>query len=276
MRGRSAQVRFPEVAQIAGVQGRGRSSEAWDPALGLAGWRFPVPAYGAMHDDRVAIAWADPCQRCAIPPGLAQPLIDGVTQDLEVHRHRDFEGLACYCYWVASTVGLMSMHIIGYLSDEAIPYAVMQGVALQLSNILRDIGEDYRIGRLYQARDELAEFGRSETSFSRPSLSESWRALMRFRFARARRLYAEAYPGMRLLSPDGQFAIQAVTGLYRGILDQIERNDFDVFTRRARFPGRSARQAADRSVGSPPGSATEARRDSERGAPRRMTRVRVV
>lgn len=104
------------------------------------------------------------------------------------------------------------------MSDEAVPYAVMQGVGLQLVNILRDIGEDYRIGRPYLPRDDLAEFGLSETSFSRPSLSESWRALMRFRFARARRLYAEACPGIRLLSPDGQFAIQAVTGPYWGIL----------------------------------------------------------
>jgi len=95
------------------VQGRKGSSEAWDPALGLAGWRLPVPAYLAMHDDLVAVAWADPCQRCALPPGLALPLIDGVTQDLGVHMHRDFEGPACYGYWVAPTVGLMSMHIIG-------------------------------------------------------------------------------------------------------------------------------------------------------------------
>jgi len=268
-------MRFPYVAQIAGVQGRGRSSEAWDPALGLAGWRFPVPAYGATQEDLVAIARADPCQRWAIPLGLAQPLIDAVTQDLEVHRYRDFEGLVCSCYGVASTVGLMSMHIIGYLSDEAIPGAVMQGVAPQQTNSLRAIGEDYRTGRLCLARDELAEFGRSETSSSRPGLSESWRALMGFRFARGRRLYAEAHPGTRLLSPDGPFAIQAVTGLYRGIPDPIKRNDIDVFIRWAQFPAaRRARLLTGLWLFARLGN--RGRRDSERGAPQRMTRVRVV
>lgn len=234
-------MRFAEGEHTASVQGRGGSIKAWDLALGPAGWRLPVPAYGATHDDRVAIAWAEGCQRCGIPVRLTQQLIDGVTLDLDRRRYPDFESLARYCYRVAATVGLMRMDSIGYLRDEAIPYAAMQGVALRLRCILRDIGEDYRIGRLYRARDELAEFGRSETSFSRPSLSQSWRTLMGFRFAHARRLYAEAYPGMRRLSPGGKFALQAVTGLPRGILDQIERNDFDVFTRLANSP--AARRA---------------------------------
>jgi len=205
---------------------------------------------------------------------LARPLIDGVTQDLEVHRYRDCDGLAC-CYGVASSVGLMRMNIIGYLSDEAIPYAVMQGVAAPLTNLLRAIGEDYRIGRLYEARDELADVGLSERSFSPPSLRESWRALMRFQIARARRPYAEAYPGMRLLSAEGQFAIQAVTGLCRGILEQIERIDFDVFTRLAHSPAaRRARLLTGLWLFARLGN--RGWRDSERCAPRRMTRVRVV
>lgn len=212
-----------------------------DPALALRRWRSHLPATGATPEDLVAIAWADTSQRFAIPPGLAAQLIDGVTQDLEVHRYRDFEALAHYCYGVASTVGLMSMHIIGYASDEAIPYAVKLGVALQLTNILRDIGEDYRIGRLYLPQDELAEFGLGETFFSRPSVTEAWRECMRFQLARARRLYADAWPGIRLLAPDGRFAIQAAASLYRGILDEIERNNYDVFQRRAYVP--AARRA---------------------------------
>ncbi len=207
-----------------------------DPSLALARWRAHVPADGATPEDLVAIAWADTSQRFSVPPGLAQQLIDGVTQDLANHRYPNFESLARYCYGVASTVGLMSMHIIGYQSDQAIPYAVKLGVALQLTNILRDIGEDFRIGRLYLPLDELIEFGLSQAFFSRPSVTEPWRQLMRFQIARARRLYAEAWPGIRMLSPDGRFAIQAAAGLYRGILDEIERNDFDVFGRRAYVP----------------------------------------
>lgn len=207
-----------------------------DPALALARWRAHVPADGATPEDLVAIAWADTSQRFAIPPGLADQLIDGVTQDLTRNRYPDFETLAHYCYGVASTVGLMSMHIIGYASEDAIPYAVKLGVALQLTNILRDVGEDYRIGRLYLPQDELVEFGLTEAFFARPSVRDPWRQLMRFQIGRARRLFADAWPGIRLLSPDGRFAVRAAAGLYRGILDEIERNDFDVFARRAYVP----------------------------------------
>jgi phytoene synthase len=212
-----------------------------DPVRALARWRAYTPSDSATHENLVSIAWADTCRRFSVPPRLAQQLIDGVTQDLNPQRYRDFDSLAHYCYGVASTVGLMSMHIIGYDSDEAVPYAIKLGVALQLTNILRDVGEDYRIGRLYLPQDELAEFGVDEDFFARPGVTQPWRALMRFQIARARRLYAEAWPGIRLLSPDGQFAIQAAAGLYRGILDEIERNDFDVFTRRAYVP--AARRA---------------------------------
>ncbi len=214
-----------------------------DPALALARWRARVPGDGTTPEDLVAIAWADTTQRFSIPPVLAQQLIDGVSQDLERRRYPDFETLARYCYGVASTVGLMSMHIIGYQSEQAIPYAVKLGVALQLTNILRDVGEDYRIGRLYLPEDELEGFGLDEAFFARPKVNHEWRGLMRYQIARARLLYAEAWPGIRLLSPDGRFAIRAAAGLYRGILDEIERNDFDVFTRRAYVPAaRRARQ----------------------------------
>ena len=98
-RGRGAQMRFPCVAEFAGVQRRGRSSEAWDPALGRAGWRFPVPAHGATQEDLVTLAWSDTSQRCAILPGLAQPLIGGVTQDLE------FTGTEISRAWPATAMG---------------------------------------------------------------------------------------------------------------------------------------------------------------------------
>jgi 15-cis-phytoene synthase len=102
------------------------------------------------------------CRQTAMPLGYASQLIDGVARDLEQTRYATFEELAIYCYGVASTVGLMSMHILGYESDDAIPYAIKLGVALQLTNILRDVAEDWRRGRLYLPLDELAEFGLSE------------------------------------------------------------------------------------------------------------------
>jgi phytoene synthase len=214
---------------------------AGDPGQGLSRWRDYLPSGAATHEDLVSIAWADTCRRFSVPPRLAQQLIDGVARDLQSQRYPSFDALAHYCYGVASTVGLMSMHIIGYRSVEAVPYAIKLGVALQLTNILRDVGEDCRLGRLYLPQDELTEFGLGEDFFSHPEVTPSWRELMRFQIARARRLYAEAWPGIRLLSPDGQFAIQAAAALYRGILDEIVRNDFDVFSRRAYVP--AARRA---------------------------------
>jgi phytoene synthase len=163
----------------------------------------------------------------------AEQLIAGVARDVTVHRYGSFEDLAAYCYGVASTVGLMAMHIIGYAGKDAIPYAVKLGVALQLTNILRDVGEDWRSGRLYLPQDELAAYALAEDDIAAGVVDGRWRAFMRFQIDRTRKLYAEALPGIGLLDPDGRFAIGAAAGLYRGILDDIEAHDYDVFSRRA-------------------------------------------
>ena len=114
--------------------------------------------------DEILPAWKDTRFRYQIPLIYAQQLLDGIGQDLIKKRYHSFEELAVYCYGVASTVGLMSMHVIGFEAG-ATPYAVKLGVALQLTNILRDVGEDWRSGRLYLPLDELAAFGLSETEF---------------------------------------------------------------------------------------------------------------
>jgi 15-cis-phytoene synthase len=186
------------------------------------------PAY-----ERVALAWADTRARFHIPHGYAEQLIDGVARDLTQSRYACFDDLAEYAYGVASTVGLMAMHIIGYTDEDAVPYAIKLGVALQLTNILRDIGEDWTRGRLYLPQDELAAFGLDETIVGDGQPDPRWNALMRFQIDRARRLYAEAWPGIGLLNADGRFAIAAAADLYGAILDQIERNQFDVFSQRA-------------------------------------------
>jgi phytoene synthase len=134
---------------------------------------------------------------------------------------------------VAATVGLMSMHIIGFASSGAIPYAIRLGVALQLTNILRDVAEDWRAGRLYLPAEELAAYGLTEADVAAAQVDGRWRAFMRFQIARNRRLYAEATPGIGLLNPDGRLAVAAAATLYRAILDDIEAHDYDVFSRRA-------------------------------------------
>ena len=164
---------------------------------------------------------------------MHEQLLDGVERDLVQRRYNTFEDLSVYCYNVASTVGLMSMHITGFSLRDAIPYAIKLGVALQLTNILRDIGEDWAAGRLYLPLEELSLFQLSEDDLAAKTVDDRWRAFMRFQIARARRLYAEAMPGIAFLHPDGRFAVAAAATLYQGILNDIELHDFSVFDRRA-------------------------------------------
>ena len=171
--------------------------------------------------------------RYHIPLRYAEQLIDGVGRDLQQQRYSTFEDVARYAYGVASTVGLMSMHITGFAGEQAIPYAVKLGIALQITNILRDVGEDWRSGRLYLPMDEMTAYGLTEADLDRGQVDDRWRAFLRFQIERNRRLYAQARPGIALLSKDGRFAVAAASELYRGILVDIEAHDYDVFNRRA-------------------------------------------
>jgi phytoene synthase len=183
--------------------------------------------------DLVLMAWAVIRERYQIPVCYAEQLLDGVELDLVQRRYQTVEDLSVYCYSVASTVGLMSMRITGFEGPQAVPYAIRLGVALQMTNILRDVGEDWRSGRLYLPLDELAAFGLGEQDVAAAVVDERWREFMRFQIARARQLYEEAMPGIALLHRDGRFAVSAAALLYRGILDDIEAHDYDVFSRRA-------------------------------------------
>jgi phytoene synthase len=207
-----------------------------DPMLALAAWRQWANNPFPPSDEPVLVAWADAQARFSIPKGYADQLIDGIARDLTTTRYATFDDLAAYCYGVASTVGLMTMHLIGFASPDAIPYAVKLGVALQLTNILRDVGEDWRSGRVYLPQDELARFNLSEDDLARGVVSEAWRDFMRFQIERTNRFYAEAQTGIAMLNRDGRFAIQAASTLYQAILRDIETHDYDVFTRRAYVP----------------------------------------
>ncbi len=199
----------------------------------LAYWKRIVQSAVAPETDLVATAWVDTLTRYHIPRIYALQLIDGVARDLTQNRYQNFDDLSTYCYGVASTVGLMSMYIVGFKTNDALPYAIKLGVALQLTNILRDVGEDYRSGRVYLPQDELALFGLTEADIARGVVTEKWRTFMRFQIERARALYAESWQGIRMLEREGQMAIAAASDFYSAILDDIEAHDYDVFTRRA-------------------------------------------
>lgn len=199
----------------------------------LAAWREQLLNTAATNDDGVVTAWAHTRQRYNIPLRYVTQLLDGVGRDLVQTRYETFEDLTTYAYGVASTVGLMSMHITGFCGPQAIPYAVKLGVALQLTNILRDVGQDWRAGRVYLPQEELAQFGLSETDLAAGVVDARWRAFMRFQIRRNRRLYAEAWPGIAHLDRDGRLAVAAAARLYGAILDDIEAHDSDVFHYRA-------------------------------------------
>ncbi len=196
-------------------------------------WRGMMETASFADHDPVAAAWADTLTRYHIPRHYALQLIDGVARDLSQVRYQTFDELATYCYGVASTVGLMSMYIVGFTDNRAVPYAIKLGVALQMTNILRDVGEDYRNGRLYLPREELAFYGIQESDIAEGCISDSWRQFMKFQIERTRQLYEDSWEGVKMLEREGQLAIGAASVFYQGILDEIERNDYDVFTQRA-------------------------------------------
>ncbi len=207
--------------------------DADEAKIRLSSWEKQVLVPQPKQDDLVALAWSDARLQYQIPHKYAEQLIQGVARDLTQQRYKNFSDLATYAYGVASTVGLMSMHITGFKGQIAVPYAVKLGVALQITNILRDVKEDWLAGRVYLPLDEIEAFGLIEDDLDRGFVDDRWRAFMRFQIQRNRRLYAEAWPGIALLDPDGRFAIGAAARLYEGILADIEQNDYDVFNRRA-------------------------------------------
>lgn len=201
-------------------------------AEALARWvsliRHPAPP----TDQPVLIAWTDTCERYELPGDLANELLAGVAMDLTIQRYATFAELWVYCYRVASVVGLLSMRIIGH-DPGAESYAIRLGIALQLTNILRDIGEDARRGRIYLPLEDLHRFGLTEADILHGVRDNRFRALMRYEIERAEQLYRASWPGIALLHEDGQMAVAAAALLYRGILAKIVANDYDVFTRRA-------------------------------------------
>jgi 15-cis-phytoene synthase len=196
-------------------------------------WRGMVESTTFADPDLVAAAWADALARYHIPRHYALQLIDGVARDLFQARYQTFEELATYCYGVASTVGLMSMYIVGFHSNDAVPYAIKLGVALQMTNILRDVGEDYQNGRLYLPREELTYYAIPESDIAGGKVTDNWRQFMKFQIERTRQLYAESWPGVKMLEREGQLAIGAASVFYQGILDEIEKRDYNVFESRA-------------------------------------------
>jgi phytoene synthase len=215
-----------------------------EPATALETWI--TQAHGRVpSDELLLVAWMDTCVQYGLPRTLADELLAGVAMDLSIDRYATFADLRLYCYRVASVVGLLVMHIVGHLPG-ADTYAVELGIALQLTNILRDVGEDAARGRIYLPQEDLERFGVAEAEILSGVRTDRFRALMRWEIARAEALYQASWPGIALLHRDGQMAVAAAALLYRAILPKIIANDYDVWNKRAFVSPREKLQALPR------------------------------
>ena len=173
-------------------------------------------------------------RRYGIPKHCFLDLLRGVEMDLSTTRYSTFRELSGYCYSVASVVGLAMTHIFGVSDPRGFERAVDLGTAMQLTNILRDVGEDHARGRIYLPAEDLLSFGVNEAMLARGEVTPQFIALMEFQIERARSFYRRADEGMPLLTDDGsRFCVRLMRATYAGILDAIEENGYDVFGRRA-------------------------------------------
>lgn len=186
--------------------------------------------------DRVGRALVDTAARWEIPRGHFEAFLHSMTMDLTVTEYATFDELYEYVYGSAAVIGLQMVPILGPLSPEAYPRATELGIAFQLANFIRDVGEDLDRGRIYLPMDELAMFDLSRADLERREVDDRVRALLQYQVARVRSLEEASRPGIDLLHPTSRPCIEAARVLYCGIVEAVERIDFQVFDKRATVP----------------------------------------
>jgi phytoene synthase len=197
----------------------------------VAGDGLPAP-YDALP---WLVAFRETIRRRAIPQAYFEDLIAGVEMDLGRVRIADWPELDKYCYHVAAVVGLIMVHVLTEPAPELLRPARDLGTAMQLTNILRDIREDWERDRVYLPADELAQFGLGEEDFANQRSDETFRAMLRKQIERAREYYRAAEPGIIALPNDGaRFCARLMSTVYGAILEEIERADYRVFDGRVR------------------------------------------
>ncbi len=214
---------------------RGRTDlDAWTEALRAA------TRSGTRTDHPVLRIFLHTAAQYQIPLEYAFELIEGMRMDLNGARYANFEELRLFCYRVASVVGLMMCCVIGFEDprdrERAVPHAIDLGIAMQLTNILRDVGEDLTRDRVYLPAEEMAQFGYCEGELRSHVRNEPFRRLMQFQVERARQYYARGNAGIGMLNVRGRFAVKVASDVYREILVRVARSDFAVFDSRAVVP----------------------------------------
>ena len=214
--------------------------ECHDPALAstkLVWWRQEV---GRIADGQpqhpVGQALKAVNQSIPLPTEQLLEIIDGMEMDLQQSRYLDFKGLSLYCYRVASVVGLLAAQIFGYRERQTQKYAHDLGMAFQLTNIIRDIGEDARRGRIYIPMEELKQFNVPAADILNGRYSDNFTALMQFQFERAEKYYEQAFAHLPAVDRKSQRPGLIMAAIYRTLLDEIRRENFQVLHQRISLP----------------------------------------
>ncbi len=203
----------------------------------IAWWRGEVAAlYAGKPTHPVTQALAESIRHFPLPQEQLDEIIAGMEMDLDTTRYADFKALHLYCYRVASVVGLLAAEIFGYTDRRTLKYAHDLGLAFQLTNIIRDVGEDARRGRIYLPQDEMTRFGVLEADILRSRHTEAFSALMAFQVARAQEHYERALAQLPACDRKSQLAGLVMAAIYRNTLEEIVKDGCRVLTHRVSLP----------------------------------------
>ena len=209
------------------------TSDAGVARAKLAWWRTEVErAYHGQPQHPVARALAEVAAPYGLEEAQLQEVIDGMAMDLEYNAYPDFEALKVYCHRVAGVVGILSAKIFGYENPQTLAYAEDLGLAFQLTNIIRDVGEDARRNRIYLPLHELAEYGVTTEDIVQGRETDNFRKLMDFQIARARALYDQALAKLPAADRKAQRPGLVMAAIYRTLLEEIVNDGSRVLTRR--------------------------------------------
>jgi phytoene synthase len=205
-----------------------------EKARGLTAWRRWLRE-SSPGEAAIAREVRELIAKYSLTPAMLEEIIDGVEMDLENVRYDTFEALRVYCYRVASAVGLVSIEIFGYRNPACREYAIQLGLALQMTNIIRDVGKDLRNGRIYLPQEDLARFGYSTDDLRRQEYNESFVRLMEFEAARAEKFFAEASGFLPREDRRSMVAAEIMGSVYRGLLKRMKADRFRVFEKEYRL-----------------------------------------
>jgi phytoene synthase len=203
----------------------------------LAWWREETARIFAGDPSHpVARALAEAVGPFGIAQEQLEAILDGMEMDLSQTRYPDYKALRLYCHRVAGVVGEVAAGIFGYRQRATLKYAALLGLAFQLTNIIRDVGEDARRGRIYLPQDELAEFGVSEADLLQARSTDAFRNLMEFQYRRAQDTYAQALALLPQPDRKAQRPGLAMAAIYRALLEEIRRDGYPVLQARIALP----------------------------------------